>query len=630
MRAISLIQGPLRGALVRQTLFVVPSLALAWLCISNLGLAPADLTRGLAEVPAPRWTAAAAFTALSFWVVGRYDLLVHRHLGTSIDPTRATRTGAAAIAISQTTGFGLVVGSLVRWRLLPELGLTGAVRFVALVSGAFLAAWAVLSATAVLLTPALALPVPGARLIAGCVVACAILVIPICLFRPGFCDRLRLPSARTLAAMLPLAAADLIAAAMAFICFLPALPEISAIELMKAFSIAYGVGLLSGSPGGIGPFEVVLLALLPQADPAVLLPAIAGWRMVYFALPALLGLIALARGPQEVLPSLLDRPMRAVDARTGGIVAAAPRAEAGLIHAGHAGFLEENGRPRAVTVRGNHSLVLLSCLDDACPTMRALLTAAAKETAHLPCFYKIDARHAATVRAEGWSVARSGAEAVLDPATWTEAGAARAALRRKLRRAEKAGITTAEIASGDHEPDLARVDAAWCATQGPARGFTMGRYAPDYIARQRVFAASFDGRICAFVTFHKSQGEWVLDLIRHDSALDGTIHALIRHALITARAERCPRLSLAAVPCPPVRLPARLREACALHMGTPGLAQFKSSFGPRWEARYIAAPGPLSLAICWADIARCVQRPPRPAPVKAAVTLPLTSQAPCV
>lgn len=616
MRAIHLIQGPLRAALFRQALFLVPSLGLVWLCLSNLALAPAELAQGLAQVPAQRWVAAAAFTALSFWAVGRYDLLVHRHLGTGVAPAQATRTGAAAIAISQATGFGLVIGALVRWRLLPQLGVGGAMAFVALVSMTFVAAWATVTASAVLLTPEIALFVPGARIIAACIVLAAIAAAFACLFRPVFCARLRLPSARTLAALLPLAAADLVAAGMAFVCFLPTLPGINVIELMTAFPIAYGIGVLSGSPGGIGPFEVVLLALLPEADPAALLSAMAGWRVVYFALPALLGLIVLARGAQNAPPAPVDLPVAAVDARTVDIIADMPRAEAGLVHAGHAGLLDQPGVPRAVTARGNHALILLAGPDGGSATLREALARAAKESGRFPCLYKIDARHAARARSEGWSVARNGSEAILDPADWTESGADRAGLRRKLRRAEKAGIRTEEIVPGDHHTELARLDLAWCAAQGPARGFTMGRYSADYIAHQRVFAASLGGRICAFVTFHASQGEWVLDLVRHDGAPDGTVHALICRALATAKAVGCPRLSLAAVPCPPAALPARLQEACARRMGTAGLWQFKAAFAPRWEPRYIAASGRASLAISWADIAHCVQHPPHSRPRK--------------
>ena len=44
--------------------------------------------------------------------------------------------------------------------------------------------------------------------------------------------------------------------------------------------------------------------------------------------------------------------------------------------------------------------------------------------------------------------------------------------------------------------------------------------------------------------------------------------------------------------------------------GGPGLRQFKSAFAPRWVPRYAAAPGPIRLAICLADIAREVHNPP--------------------
>ncbi|WP_375263509.1 phosphatidylglycerol lysyltransferase domain-containing protein [Palleronia sp.] len=614
MRAIYLIQGPLRTVLLRQALFLVPSLGLAWLCLHNLALAPAELAQGLAEISAPRWGAAAAFTALSFWAVGRYDLLVHRHLGTGADPTHATRTGAAAIAVSQATGAGLVVGALVRWRLLPQLGILGALKFVALVSLTFVAAWATVTALAVLLTPALALPVPGARVLAACVVLGAVTTVLACLFRPGFCARLRLPSIRTLAVLLPLAAADLVAAGMAFICFLPALPALGVMEIMTAFSIAYGVGLLSGSPGGIGPFEIVLMALLPEADPATRLAAMAAWRIAYFALPALLGLIFLARGAQDSPAAPLEVQVTTVDPHTADLIAAAPRAEVGLLHAGHAGMLDQPGVPRAVTARGSHTLVLLSCLDDWNVALCGALGLAAKESGRIPCLYKIDAQQAVSARSEGWTVARCGSEAILDPVEWTEAGPERAGLRRKLRRAEKAGILASEVTVGSHGAELAGVDAAWCAAQGSARGFTMGLYTPEYVSHQRIFAASLDDRLCAFVTFHASRGEWVLDLVRQDGAPDGTIHALITYALAKASETACPRLSLASVPCPPAALPARLQEACARRMGNAGLAQFKQTFAPRWETRYIAAPGLGSLAISWADIARCIQHPPHSRP----------------
>ncbi|MCB1329671.1 MAG: hypothetical protein KDK28_09575, partial [Maritimibacter sp.] len=62
-------------------------------------------------------------------------------------------TGAAAIAVAQTIGMGTLTGALVRWRLLPGLGLAGALRLSVAVSLSFLAAWAVLTALALVALP---------------------------------------------------------------------------------------------------------------------------------------------------------------------------------------------------------------------------------------------------------------------------------------------------------------------------------------------------------------------------------------------------------------------------------------------------------------------------------------------
>ncbi len=68
--------------------------------------------------------------------------------------------------------------------------------------------------------------------------------------------------------------------------------------MLPAVVIAIGAGLLSGAPGGIGAFELVLLALLPGAGEAALIAGILAWRLVYFVAPALIaaGLVLAGRG----------------------------------------------------------------------------------------------------------------------------------------------------------------------------------------------------------------------------------------------------------------------------------------------------------------------------------------------
>ena len=58
-----------------------------------------------------------------------------------------------------------------------------------------------------------------------------------------------------------------------------------------AFLLSFAIGLVSGLPGGFGPFEITMLMLLPGIDPTVLVPALIGFRIVYFAIPATLAVL---------------------------------------------------------------------------------------------------------------------------------------------------------------------------------------------------------------------------------------------------------------------------------------------------------------------------------------------------
>ncbi len=98
--------------------------------------------------------AATLLSALSLWAVGRYDLVAHRHLQSGIDDKAASGSGIAAIALAQTLGFGLLTGALVRWRMLPGLDMSVALRLSGFVCLSFLGALAVLIAVACLFLPA--------------------------------------------------------------------------------------------------------------------------------------------------------------------------------------------------------------------------------------------------------------------------------------------------------------------------------------------------------------------------------------------------------------------------------------------------------------------------------------------
>ncbi len=130
------------------------ALGLVWLLARRLaGIDPGQVRDGLALVPLAAWALALLATAVSFWAAGRYDAVIHRHLGTGFHGRQARRAGFAAIAISQTLGLGLITGALVRWRLLPGLSLWQATRVTGVVTASFLGGWAVVTATTLVLLP---------------------------------------------------------------------------------------------------------------------------------------------------------------------------------------------------------------------------------------------------------------------------------------------------------------------------------------------------------------------------------------------------------------------------------------------------------------------------------------------
>ena len=152
---------------------------------------------------------------------------------------------------------------------------------------------------------------------------------------------------------------------------------------------------------------------------------------------------------------------------------------------------------------------------------------------------------------------------------------------------------------------LKQVAEAWAQARGGERGFSMGRWDPDYVARQRCYVARADGKIVAFATFHIGARDWALDLMRATpDAPDGTMHTVITTAIEEAAQAGCKRLSLAALP--PLQQP-RWAQAIAGRLNlSDGLRQFKTSFAPAREPLYLVAQGPVRLAICAFDILRRV------------------------
>lgn len=589
--------------------YVAPILvggACLWLLAHRLGgLDPKQIVDVLAGVTAAQWGLAALATALSFWSLGRYDGVIHRHLRTGVADGPAQLSGMSSIALAQFLGLGVVTGTLARWRLLPGLGPLRAAQVTAAVSASFLVAWTLVTATACLFLAPRLLPQWLALLaLAG------FLTLPaIALFVPELKVarlRFRFPSLQAMAAVTLFAAIDTGAAATALWVLLPDAPDFAA--FLPVFLLALGAGLFAGTPGGIGPFELTMLSLLPALPDGELVAAILAFRLVYYVIPAALaaahvfyprpapGSESRPRVPRQVPDLLLEH---------------APRAESGVARQNGARLLGSFSSGGLCVDTPQTLTLLFDPLNGSLAPLLPRLARAARASNRMPLVYKCSPRQALEARHAGWQLLHVADEAVIDPGAFTLEGPRHRQLRRKLRQAEKAGVRIT-LDSALPFAEMARLDAAWKQAHGLARGLSTGRYAPSYVQAQRVYCARQDGQLIAFVTFHENHHQLCLDLMRHGPGLpDGTMHALVCAALRDAQGLGLP-VSLAAMPAARTEEPlltARLRRHIARRSGGDGLTRFKESFAPRRHRLYMAAPGRLSLMLGALDLALAMRRP---------------------
>lgn len=577
------------GKIFRRSVFLVAVLLVSAQILSSRlsDLDLADLGSAIASITTGAWIMAIVASAVSFAAIGQYDALFHGWLRTRIPPARAAVSGAASIALAQTLGFGLATGTLARWRALPDLSFQDAWRLSSYVSFSFMAALGVLIALAGALSP---IEQPGLRVFAALAIAAAILAFVLSIFAPS-CFLFRLPPVRLMMRLLGLAAIDTAFAGIALWLLLPADLQPDPAIFIAAFLLALGAGLLSGTPGGVGTFEVCIFALLPGVPSPEMIAAILGFRLIYHGLPACLALLVLARPqyPRSVIDQIRSpSPPHA-------------RAEAGLAHL-PTHELTRIGAQMVLTARASQTLVVIG--DPVCgaPLTRPgldTLSKVADAESLWPVLYKISARSAVMARRSGWQTLAVSEEAWIDPRTFSIDGPQLRQLRRKLRQAVTAGVVS-EFAVNLPLNEMTEVAEEWAFRSGGERGFSMGRFDPDYLARQRVYLAWRDDRLLAFVSFHTCEDEWTLDLVRgRDGLPHGTIHALVVRAIEDATIMGIPRVSLAATPL--ANPPGLLKRIARSREGM-GLRQFKLSFAPRTERLYLAAPSRRLLLLAGMDI----------------------------
>lgn len=104
--------------------------------------------------------------------------------------------------------------------------------------------------------------------------------------------QLQLPPITVLLRLIVLAVIDIALVAYIIHILIPASIQISYVEIFSAYVQAITVGIISHVPGGLGVFELTMVASLPKVDKTTLLSVLLLFRILYYFIPFMLGILS--------------------------------------------------------------------------------------------------------------------------------------------------------------------------------------------------------------------------------------------------------------------------------------------------------------------------------------------------
>ncbi|NWK97571.1 bifunctional lysylphosphatidylglycerol flippase/synthetase MprF [Sphingobium lactosutens] len=245
-------------------------------------------------------------TILSYLALTLYDHIALVGMGRPLRWRTVALASFCSYTLSHNLGLSLLTGGSARLRIYGAAGLRPS-ETARIILSAGLAFWGGVVTMAALLMAfhpialdlwglTLAMPLQrvfGVALLIG--IAMLLLMLgqecrPIRLF--GW--MLALPTRRQAAGQIGVACIDLMAASAALFILVPQ----ASIGLYPAFFLGYALAiiltLVSHVPGGIGLFEAVMLAALPQVDRPSLLAALLVYRAIYYVIPLIVAIVMIA------------------------------------------------------------------------------------------------------------------------------------------------------------------------------------------------------------------------------------------------------------------------------------------------------------------------------------------------
>ena len=253
------------------------------------------------------------------------------------------------------------------------------------------------------------------------------------------------------------------------------------------------------------------------------------------------------------------------------------------------------------------------------PMIQSFARAAAAAGAW-PAIYKITPANVHAYLENNFLIGKVGEIARIPAASFSLEGPRRRRLRRSQKQARESGVTV-EVASPPETerllPELRIVSDDWLRQQrGREKGFSLGAFEPAYLRRFPVVVARVGGAVVAFASLWSSatKREIEVDLMRsRGTAPSGTMHAMLVDLIAWAAREGYESVSLGMSPLAGVN---PLGEGGRLQMlrrgitrltgrfyNFEGLREFKQSFDPEWEPRYLASSPGIARSLVLAHLA---------------------------
>lgn len=227
-------------------------------------------------------------------------------------------------------------------------------------------------------------------------------------------------------------------------------------------------------------------------------------------------------------------------------------------------------------------------------------------------FYEVGTRFLPLYIDLGLTLLKIGEEAVIDLEAWSLEGPSRRTLRRTLNDVRRRGVTFEMLpANCVHEltSDLRAVSDTWLGGKSAReKGFSLGRFEPEYLSNFPLGIVRRDGKIVAFsnVWVSGDQRELSVDLMRHgEGAPASTMEYLFIELFNWGKENGYSRFNLGMAPLSGLQnrtlAPLWNRAGALLYRhgeqfyNFRGLRQYKQKFDPIWEPRYFASPAGLAL-----------------------------------